>query len=349
MCTFVTVQQRLWYCVFPVFVLCSYKQQQQQQRQQQAAKAAAQAKSLKRQQSYQQQQQQQSSPIRRSTTAQPQRQAGLQGTGQLQQQQGTSPTPAANGSGTSGHLGGGGGNRRNAAVAKFLGQLNEKKDALSNAIKTSPLSKGLEASPKPDGPRLVNPAAAVDPAAAGFSRHLAGTFGDKAAGFSHRRGSQTAAAEDTAEGGLLGGLAGMGIAGSSNGLLESSSGGPVVGVPSASGTDGSASGGRPVTAHSREPADTAAAGTESVNSTTTTTTPAATCSSREAAPAAAAAQSSPAVAAVAAAEVPQPHSPTAGATISRLGLQGRTNSSSSTGSGSWPQQDASHDGQLKAK
>jgi hypothetical protein len=42
--------------------------------------------------------------------------------------------------------GGSGGNRRNAAIAKFLGQLNEKKDALSQAIKTSPLSKGLDGS-----------------------------------------------------------------------------------------------------------------------------------------------------------------------------------------------------------
>lgn len=47
--------------------------------------------------------------------------------------------------------GGSGGNRRNAAIAKFLGNLNEKKEALSAAIKTSPLTKGFEGAGSPGG------------------------------------------------------------------------------------------------------------------------------------------------------------------------------------------------------
>lgn len=51
--------------------------------------------------------------------------------------------------------GSGGGNRRNAAIAKFLGNLNEKKEALSAAIKTSPLTKSFEGGGSPGGARRL--------------------------------------------------------------------------------------------------------------------------------------------------------------------------------------------------
>ena len=275
--------------------MCRYKQQQQQQRNQQAAKAAAQGKSLKRQQTYQQQQQQQGSPLRRSVTSlaqhQQQQGPGSPVDGKKQQQQGGGgsqllPAAAAGaGGGSNGSFSSGSGNRRNAAIAKFLGQLNEKKDALSHAIKTSPLSKG----PEPGH----------NPSAAGFSRHLAGTFGDKAAGFSQRRQSQTAAAESDAQQELMRGLTGVCAAGGSGELhpdaasVTSSSNAPAAAY-AAAGSSGSA----------------AAAGDE-------------------------------------AAAVLQPHSPQAH--VSQLGLQGRTLSTSSTGSGGWSQQEMPQDGQLKAR
>jgi hypothetical protein len=224
-----------------------------------------------------------------------------------------------------GGSGSGGGSKRNAAVAKFLGQLTEKKDALSNAIKSSPLAKGLEGSQSPAG--------AASPA--GFSRHLASTFGDKAAGFSHRREQQGSAAGGGAEQGLsgLGALAGTGAAGSSDYLPGTVHGGSTVGSTAAaaaaaapqSSSNGSSNMGRSAAA------DTGLG-----------------IPSMHAAPENDAAGISPAAGA-GPPELPvQPPSPSAA--HSQVGLQGRADSISISSSSGWAQQEGQqHDLQSTAK
>lgn len=156
----------------------------------------------------------------------------------------------------------------------------------------------------------------------GFTRHLAGTFGDKAAGFSQRLGQQNAAAGSSA--GLLGGLAGTGLHGSSSGDLLGSACGSTDGSnaadAAASSIDGSsasmlAAADRPAAAgHSRGLSSlSTTASIESGNDFT-------------------------------AVKQPQPDSPT-----SSSSLQGPGASMDSRGSGSWPTPESPQDGQLKAK
>lgn len=153
----------------------------------------------------------------------------------------------------------------------------------------------------------------------GFTQHLAGTFGDKAAGFSQRLGQQNAAAGSST--GLLGGLAGTGLHGSSSGDLQGSACGNTDGsnaaaaaAAAASSIDGSSGSMLAAAEHSPGLSGlSTAASTESGSDLT-------------------------------AAKQPPPDSPTASSS-----LQGPRTSMDSRGSGSWPTPESPQDGQLKAK
>jgi hypothetical protein len=165
----------------------------------------------------------------------------------------------------------------------------------------------------------------------GLARHLAGTFGDKATSFSQRREQQSAAAEgDSIAQGLLGGQAGLtaGIAATPGTAAANSSDSSGAGAG-----PGSSSGGPGVT-DSRSSIE---------GSSMLAPDPAG--------------HMAPVSVSTEASQQQQAEDPSATAAAARhagshIGLQGRSDSCSSTGSGSLatlPQHEGSPDMQLKAK